>query len=113
MKPAAFVNLPVNPCRLPVVALNAIHAEIVFACRRVFRINKWQGNKCPAVFLPRRQNRKLIEPRGTVNNFGDGRATAHVARAEAQSFERESAMPPQFVRLRRQQRFDGERNRVL
>jgi hypothetical protein len=105
MKAAALVNLPVYAGRLGVMPLYAIHAEVVFAVRRMFRIDKRAGEKRAAVFLPRRQNRQLVEPCGFVADFRHGR-TPHISRSEFQRFKRKSALVPQLFRARRHERLD-------
>ena len=52
VKAPALLNLPMQACRLLVVYLHPIDAEVVLFSFGVLCIDQRQGDKQPAVFLP-------------------------------------------------------------
>ena len=103
MKAAALLNLPVQTGRLRVVDLHSVDAEVVLSRDRILGVDERQRDERPAVFLPRRQHRQLIEPRWSIDNLRYRRA-ARVRRSEFKEVERHGAILPQFARTRRQYR---------
>jgi hypothetical protein len=61
VKATALSDLPMDPSRLLVVTLNAVHSEIWFAGRWTLSVNQWERDKVSAVFVPELEQRKLFE----------------------------------------------------
>jgi hypothetical protein len=104
MKAAAFVYLPVQPRRLSVKALHAVHSQIVLTGRRMLRVDEREREERPAVFLPRRQDRQFIKSRRLVHHLRDGSAPG-VACAELQSFKSKETMLPELCGAGRKESF--------
>ena len=66
---AVLVDVPVHARRAFVVFLQAVHADIALARRRILREDERQRDERPAVLRPARQNRNLVEVRLHLHDF--------------------------------------------
>ena len=72
MKAAAFLDLPVDAEGLGIVALDAVHAEVVMAGIGVFGIDQRQGDEVPAVLGPGFEQRQACEVGRRLHALADG-----------------------------------------
>src|SRR5207244_11058510 len=49
---STLVNLPVHAHGLPIIDLDAIHADVALVCERVFAVAHGQSNKASAIVRP-------------------------------------------------------------
>src|SRR5262249_9726182 len=110
MKPAALLDLPVQPGGMRVVDLHSINAEVVFFSLGMFGVDERQSDEWTAIFLPRGQDRQLIKTRRSIDNLCDRRSRS-VPRSELQQLERDRAMIPELGRFGWQDRL-GNLNHV-
>src|SRR2546425_4390445 len=81
MKAAALLNLPMQPRGPRIVDLHPVNPQIMFLCDWVFRIDQRERDEWPAVFMPSRKHRQLIESHRWFDDLRH-RPTRSIARAE-------------------------------
>src|SRR5437016_12448348 len=106
MKAAAFLNLPMQPRGPRIVDLHPINPQIMFLCDWVFRMDQRERDEWPAVFVPSRKHRQLIESHRWFDDLRH-RPTGNVASSEFQELAREGSMFPKFRPVRREQRLSN------
>src|SRR5262245_39972917 len=100
MKPAAFLNLPMQTCGRRVINLHAIDAEVVLLRGRMFGVNERQRDEWSTVFLPGGNHRQLLQICGTIDYRRHWRARC-VARTETKKLAPKFSVLPELTRLRR------------
>src|SRR5207237_6452200 len=94
MKAATFLNLPMQPRGPRIVDLHPVNPQIMFLCDWVFRIDQRERDEWPAVFVPSRKHRQLIESHRWFDDLRH-RSTRSIARAKFEEIAHQRAMFPE------------------
>ena len=94
---AALLDLPVDAGGGVVVALNAVHPQVVVAGVGVFGVDQRQGDEVAAILGPGLEQGDAGEPRRILHARGDGAASGGL-QADFQGLGHQVAVLPQFAR---------------